>query len=68
MAFAEKHGTKFRLVFRLNGKRFTHTLMTEEKGMKKIVKSTIIFRRQHWLAIYLLRSFFFQWCGSSANG
>lgn len=33
MAFAEKHGTKFRLVFRLNGKRFTHTLMTEAKSV-----------------------------------
>ena len=33
MAFAEKHGNWYRLVFRHGGKRFTHKLKTQEKGM-----------------------------------
>ena len=37
MAFAEKHGNKFRLVFRLNGKRFTQTLKTHEKSMADVI-------------------------------
>ena len=37
MAFAEKHGNWYRLVFRHGGKRFTHKLKTQEKDMAEAI-------------------------------